>query len=105
MARSTARRPWTTTPTRSRSSSNARCSVNIVQVLWSPDGRDSVMRRFAERNGFTGFDALQRWSVTEIDAFGRAVADFYGIGLDAERVLGARAMPGAEWFPGATVNY
>jgi acetoacetyl-CoA synthetase len=63
------------------------------------------MRRFAERNGFTEFDALQRWSVTDIEAFWRALAGFYALGLDTERVLGSRAMPGAEWFEGATLNY
>jgi acetoacetyl-CoA synthetase len=63
------------------------------------------MRRFAERNGFSGFDALLRWSITDLEGFWRAVADFYEIGLDAERVLGSRAMPGAEWFPGAMLNY
>ena len=63
------------------------------------------MRRFAERNGFADFDALQRWSVTDLEGFWRALADFYGIRLDSERVLGSRAMPGAEWFPGATLNY
>jgi acetoacetyl-CoA synthetase len=63
------------------------------------------MRRFAERNGFADFDALQRWSVTDLEAFWGAVAEFFGVELDADRVLGARDMPGAEWFPGATVNY
>jgi acetoacetyl-CoA synthetase len=76
-----------------------------VKVLWSPEGRDSVMRRFAERHGFDNYEDLQRWSVTDLEGFWTAVADFYGLQLDAERVLGARDMPGAEWFPGATLNY
>ncbi|HET6550854.1 MAG TPA: acetoacetate--CoA ligase, partial [Solirubrobacter sp.] len=76
-----------------------------MKVLWSPDGRDSVMRRFAERNGFGDFEALQRWSVTDLEGFWSAVAEFYGLRFDAERVLGSREMPGAEWFPGATLNY
>ncbi len=63
------------------------------------------MRRFAERHGFDDYEDLQRWSVTDLEAFWTAVADFYGLELDAERVLGAREMPGAEWFPGATLNY
>ena len=39
---------------------------------------------------------------------GRRSAEFFGGALrDAadERVLGRREMPGAEWFPGATLNY
>jgi acetoacetyl-CoA synthetase len=63
------------------------------------------MRRFAERNGFSEFDALLRWSISDLEGFWRAVAGFYALGLDTERVLGSRAMPGAEWFPGATLNY
>ena len=27
-----------------------------MKVLWSPEGRDSVMRRFAERNGFDDYE-------------------------------------------------
>jgi acetoacetyl-CoA synthetase len=76
-----------------------------VQVLWSPDGRASAMRRFAERNGFADYGALQHWSVTDLEAFWRAVVDFFGVRLQAERVLGSSEMPGAEWFPGARLNY
>ncbi len=32
-------------------------------ILWSPEGRPSEMRRFAERHGFDDYEALQRWSV------------------------------------------
>src|SRR4051794_29206472 len=62
------------------------------------------MRRFAERNGFADFEALQRWSVSDLEAFWRAVAEFYGLPLQGE-VLASRAMPGARWFPEATLNY
>src|SRR3954454_19781989 len=75
-----------------------------MKVLWSPEGRDSVMRRFAQRNGFEDYESLQRWSVTELEAFWRAVADFYGLQLEGE-VLATREMPGAQWFPEATLNY
>src|SRR4029079_9235020 len=77
----------------------------MPDVLWSPQGHDSVMRRFAERNGFDDYEDLQRWSVADLEAFWQAVADFYGLELAAERVLGTRAMPGAECFPGASLNY
>src|SRR4051794_18600218 len=75
-----------------------------MTVLWSPEGRDSTMRRFAERNGYGDYEALQRWSVTDLDGFWRAVADFFGVRLEGE-VLRTREMPGAQWFPEATVNY
>jgi acetoacetyl-CoA synthetase len=75
-----------------------------MKVLWSPEGRDSVMRRFAERNGFDDYEALQRWSVGDLDAFWRAVADFYDLDLPGP-VLASRKMPGARWFPEARLNY
>src|SRR3954451_24341117 len=79
-----------------------------MTVLWSPppDVRTTTeIGRFAERYGFDSFEALQRWSVDDLEGFWRAVAEFYDLGLDAERVLGRREMPGAEWFPGARLNY
>ena len=78
-----------------------------MRVLWSPEGRDSVMRRFAERNGFEDYEDLQRWSVTDLEAFWRSIAEFCGIEFSSppSRVLGKRTMPGAEWFPGARLNY
>src|SRR3954454_5170415 len=75
-----------------------------MKVLWSPEGRDSVMRRFARRNGFEDYESLQRWSVSDLEAFWRAVADFYGLPLPGQ-VLASREMPGARWFPEATLNY
>ena len=62
------------------------------------------MRRFAERHGFDDYEALQRWSVTDLDGFWRAVADFYALPLPGP-VLATREMPGALWFPEATLNY
>jgi acetoacetyl-CoA synthetase len=53
------------------------------------------------------YDALHRWSVDDLDGFWSAVAEFFGVRFSdpPERVLGRREMPGAEWFPGATLNY
>src|SRR4051794_30941124 len=54
-----------------------------------------------------GYDALHRWSVEDLEGFWSAVAEFYGVrfATPPERVLGRSDMPGAEWFPGATLNY
>jgi acetoacetyl-CoA synthetase len=56
---------------------------------------------------FAGYHHLWRWSVTDLEAFWRAVWDWFGVGASAPpaRVLGRRAMPGAQWFPGARLNY
>ena len=56
---------------------------------------------------FTGYGELWRWSVTDLDGFWQAVWDYSGItaSVPPERVLGRREMPGADWFPGARLNY
>jgi acetoacetyl-CoA synthetase len=56
---------------------------------------------------FDDYDALQRWSVTDLDGFWSAIATFFAVPFhEAPRtVLADRVMPGAVWFPGATLNY
>jgi len=56
---------------------------------------------------FGDYDALWRWSVEDLEAFWQAVWDYSDIesSVPPARVLGSRAMPGAEWFPGARLNY
>ena len=80
-----------------------------MTVLWAPERRDSTMRRFAERNGFTPTTtALLRWSVDRPRGLLAArSADFFELRAHTphERVLGARARcPAREWFPGATAQ-
>ena len=45
--------------------------------------------------------------MTDLDAFWGSLWDYFDIQASQpfERVLGRRAMPGAEWFPGARLNY
>ncbi|WP_113699133.1 acetoacetate--CoA ligase [Nonomuraea lactucae] len=56
---------------------------------------------------FDDYDALHRWSVDDLEGFWSAVWEFFQVRAHTpfERVLGRREMPGAEWFPGATLNY
>ena len=56
---------------------------------------------------FAAYDDLHRWSVEDLEGFWSAVAEFFHVrfATPPERVLGRREMPGAEWFPGATLNY
>lgn len=53
------------------------------------------------------YAALHRWSVTELEAFWRAVVDWFDVRFTTpyQAVLDDRAMPGARWFPGARLNY
>ncbi|MFF4691891.1 acetoacetate--CoA ligase [Streptomyces sp. NPDC001307] len=64
---------------------------------------------FARQAGLDGSDyaALHHWSVTDLEGFWGAVWEYFGIDADTpyERVLAEETMPGARWFPGATLNY
>ncbi|MFF1699909.1 acetoacetate--CoA ligase [Streptomyces sp. NPDC058257] len=85
--------------------------------LWQPDQERiaaAQITRFqawaAEHHGAPadgGYAALHRWSVDELDTFWKSVTDWFDVRFTTPyaRVLGDRSMPGAEWFPGATLNY
>jgi acetoacetyl-CoA synthetase len=85
-------------------------------LLWEPpeDARaTSRMGRFLDRVEATrgialpDHDAAWRWSVEDLAGFWAAVVDEFAIGFHdpAATVLAAASMPGAVWFPGATLNY
>ena len=85
-------------------------------VLWAPDEarveRATITRYarwVAETRGAqtSSYDELWRWSVTEIERFWASIWEHFDVraSVPYERVLGSRAMPGAEWFPGARLNY
>jgi acetoacetyl-CoA synthetase len=59
------------------------------------------------RLGFATYEELWRWSVDDLEGFWSSIWDFFGVRADGgyERVLGSRAMPGAEWFAGTRLNY
>src|SRR2546430_10204048 len=85
-------------------------------VLWRPP--DGVRERSRvgdfldwlarERSlHFAGYADLWEWSTTDLTGFWRAVWDYFGV-LTYEppgAVLPDARMPGARWFPGATLNY
>ncbi|WP_197361952.1 acetoacetate--CoA ligase, partial [Streptomyces clavuligerus] len=85
--------------------------------LWQPDADRVAAARItrfqawaAEHHGAPahgGYPALHRWSVDELDTFWRAVTEWFDIRFATpyETVLADTAMPGARWFPGATLNY
>jgi acetoacetyl-CoA synthetase len=88
----------------------------IGDVLWTPpaDVRETTeigryLNWLRDERGLDleGYDALWRWSVDDLEGFWGSLWDFFGVRAHApyERVLGAREMPGAEWFPGARLNY
>ncbi len=56
---------------------------------------------------FESYDALWRWSVTDLDGFWQSIWDYTGMQSPTPHtaVLAENRMPGAVWFPGAQVNY
>ncbi|MFO1244736.1 MAG: acetoacetate--CoA ligase [Ramlibacter sp.] len=56
---------------------------------------------------FDSYDALWRWSVTDLSAFWQSVWDYFDLRSPTPHsaVLADRQMPGARWFPGAQFNY
>ena len=96
-------------------------TVSEGTLLWEPSEerkRSSGMSRYmqwlsAEKglpfrdHGRAGYEELWEWSVRELEEFWASVWEFSGVihSEPYERVLARRAMPGAEWFPGARLNY
>jgi len=91
--------------------------IDIVpEVLWQPNpervagARISDFAAFAgARSGrdLVGYGSLWSYSTTDLEGFWSAVADYFDVRWHRppERVLAAPVMPGAEWFPGGTLNY
>ena len=86
------------------------------EVIWTPPedwrerfelGRYVEWLRTERGLDFAGYNELWRWSVTDLEGFWASIWDYFGVRAHTpyERVLGSREMPGAEWFPGATLNY
>jgi acetoacetyl-CoA synthetase len=89
-----------------------------AEILWTPDpGRARGTRiagfaRWVREHRDVEVDeldyaALHAWSVRDLDGFWSAVAEHLGVQFRdrPSATLQSREMPGAEWFPGATLNY
>ncbi len=86
------------------------------EILWTPDAARiehanvTALIRWLERErdlSFGDYLRLWRWSVEDIESFWGALWEFFEVEASSayRQVLGRRAMPGAEWFPGARLNY
>jgi len=86
------------------------------KLLWTPSTErcdQSQLTAFmqwlsAEKQlPFQSYDELWRWSATDIESFWRAVWDYFDVRSSSPftEVLRSREMPGAQWFPGARLNY
>jgi acetoacetyl-CoA synthetase len=84
--------------------------------IWTPPPeareRSAMGRWLARLEGerglrFETYDEAWRWSVTDLEGFWSSVWAFFDVRSTTpyERPLAERRMPGARWFPGATLNY
>lgn len=87
-----------------------------VRTLWTPrseqiqSSRLFSFQQWLDQKKALSFDdyaALWQWSVDDIDAFWLCIWEYFDIQANGSNqpVLGLRTMPGAQWFPNASLNY
>lgn len=91
--------------------------VTEGQLLWTPSeaflaraGLPKFIDWLARERGlvFEDYEALWRWSVSDLESFWMAIWDCYGVISDVRPgsvLSGDGTMLGAVWFEGARVNY
>ena len=85
------------------------------KLLWEPDAEFKLrahLQRYidwlARERGlrFADYEALWRWSVNDLEAFWQSIVDFFDLRFSTlpTAILASHDMPGARWFPDATLN-
>ncbi len=83
-------------------------------VLWQPPADIRETSRIGhylawlerERGlAFADYAGLWQWSVDDVPAFWQSIWDYFEVLGRPTTPLADASMPGAEWFPGTTVNY
>ncbi len=93
-------------------------TTDAAEVLWSPDPERAAGTAIADFTRWLGehrgvkldeldYQALHEWSIRDLDGFWSAAAEYLGVIFrdPPTATLGSRDMPGAQWFPGSTLNY
>jgi acetoacetyl-CoA synthetase len=86
-----------------------------LEPMWTPSPerveRANITRYLhwlRDRRGlrFASYDELWRWSVDDLDGFWTSIWEYFEVGRPAlGPALAERRMPGARWFPEATLNH
>jgi acetoacetyl-CoA synthetase len=86
-----------------------------VEPMWAPSPErvehanlTRYLRWLRDRRGlsFGSYDELWRWSVDDLDGFWSSIWEFFEVGGPVPSpALAERRMPGARWFPDATLNH
>lgn len=88
----------------------------MTEVLWTPSEKQinaSNLHAFSQaaqlKTGlpFPDYDTLYEWSIFECESFWELVADYFLVMFHQppKAILQHDSMPGAQWFPDATLNY
>jgi acetoacetyl-CoA synthetase len=91
-------------------------AVREGELLWRPSADRIAEANLTAFTGwldrerglrFTDYAELWRWSTEDLDGFWQAIWDYFRIEASTppSAVLGRRDMPGAQWFPGARLNF
>lgn len=90
--------------------------VASSEILWEPPtdalattamGRYLTWLRDSRGLDVSNYHQLWRWSIAHLGDFWASIAEYFGLDLAPHdgRALADPRMPGASWFPGATVNF
>ena len=90
--------------------------VTVGETLWQPSEawiQGSNLHQYRlwlkQHRGldFAHQQDLRRWSIEHLDDFWQTIWDYFRIDASTPptAVLGKRSMPGADWFPGARLNW
>ncbi|MEM7050725.1 MAG: acetoacetate--CoA ligase [Acidobacteriota bacterium] len=100
----------------SRESGEASRPTAAGDLLWQPsEGQRSATRLAAFQHWLAtekgidrpSYQSLWEWSVTDLEAFWRAIAEYFEVSFEEPPAPEAWTfdMPGAHFFPGARLNY
>ncbi|MGE4124880.1 MAG: acetoacetate--CoA ligase [Pusillimonas sp.] len=91
-------------------------AVQESRLLWQPSPEqikastlDHYQNWLEQQYGVpkTTYEALWQWSVDQVDDFWKSIWQYFDVQADGhiDPVLADRTMPGAQWFPNASLNY
>ncbi len=89
--------------------------IKESELLWTPSPSRIERAQLTHYLGwlkqrgrrFDSYTALWQWSIDDLEGFWGSLWEYFDIRASRpyERVLGSSSMPGAQWFPGARLNY
>jgi acetoacetyl-CoA synthetase len=90
--------------------------INLSRPLWQPTPNRVEQARLTQFSrwlndqrglSFADYDGLWQWSIADLNGFWQSIWDYHQVRSHSPytKPLAEHRMPGAKWFPGATVNF